>query len=383
MKKILYVTTISGFLPQFEKNDVKIMQNLGYEVHYASNFQNPIYTFDQEELKRQGIILHDIPIQKSPARIKQNWKAVRQLKKIIDTENIDIIHCHNPMGGVDARIAAHMSRKKPYVIYTAHGLHFYKTAPLQNWIFFYPVEKFLAKWTDTIITINKEDYSFVRNKFRLRRENSVFQIHGVGVNMERFQAKPDIRNKKREQLHIPVDAFHIVTAAELNENKNQSVVIKAIAELDREDIFYSICGKGPYERELVDLIRQLHLEKQVQLLGFRTDMDEILQTAEVFAFPSIREGLGVAAVEALACGVPLVVADNRGTREYSIHGKNAIVCNAGDITAFKEAIYKLYSNRSYRDGLSANCRGVAEKFSSDEVMKTMEMIYKHADQTIS
>lgn len=383
MKKILYITTISGFLPQFEKNDVKIMQEMGYEIHYASNFRNPVYTFDTRDLEKQGIRLHHINVAKSPAKIGCNCRAIRQLKKIIDEERITIVHCHNPMGGVAGRIAAHMSKLKPYVIYTAHGLHFYRGAPLRNWLFYYPVERFLARWTDSIVTINREDYCLVRDKFRLKQGGMVSQIHGVGVDMNRFQPNPDIRIRKREALDIPEKAFHIVTAAELNGNKNHKIIIQAIAKANKNDIFYSICGKGTNENQLKEMICEYHLEKQIRLLGFRTDMEEILQTADVFAFPSIREGLGIAAVEALACGVPLIVADNRGTREYAEDGYNAIVCGADDEIAFTAAIKKLYSVDAYRNMLATHCRECARRFSTEETTGAMRRIYQVADEHCS
>ena len=153
-KKILYVTTISGFLPQFEMNDVKLMQDMGYEVHYASNFTKQVYSFDKDGLIKQGIKLHHIDIEKKPLKIYAALKAIRQIRKIIDDENITMVHCHNPMGGVCARIAAHESRVKPYVIYTAHGLHFYKGAPYINWLLYYPAEKLLAHLTDTVTFLN-------------------------------------------------------------------------------------------------------------------------------------------------------------------------------------------------------------------------------------
>ena len=353
MKKILYITTISGFLPQFEKNDVEIMQNMGYEIHYASNLKKPIYTFDEKELKQQGIILHQIDIEKSPAQIIMNCRAIKQLIKIIDEENITAIHCHNPMGGVAGRIAAHYSKADPYVIYTAHGLHFYKGAPILNWILFYPVEKLLARWTDTLITINKEDYCCVKDRFKLKKNGTVEQIHGVGVDLE------------------------------LNKNKNQKIIIEAIAVENKKDIYYTICGNGPDEDELRKLIHEKKLEKQVQLIGFRTDMNEILQTADVFAFPSIREGLGIAAIEALACGVPLIVADNRGTREYLQNDKNGLICEAFDQDAFVTAIDKVYSNVEYRKKLADYCRESVIQFSTEETVRTMERIYSTMDKRIS
>lgn len=377
MKKVLFVTTISGFLPQFEKNDVKILQEQGCEIHYASNFKNPVYTFDENALREQQIILHQIEIAKNPMKIGANYKAIRQIRKVIDEEQIDMVHCHNPMGGVDARIAAQISKRKPYVIYTAHGFHFYKGASLFNWMFFYTVERFLAHFTDTLITINQEDYNRAQ-KFHLKKNGRVFQIHSVGVDKNKFRPQKEIREAKRKALGIPEGAFHIVTAAELNENKNQRVIIEAISRLPIKNIYYSICGKGPGEDALKKLIQEKNLTDRVQMLGFRTDMEEILQTADCFAFPSFREGLGVAAVEALLCEVPLIAADNRGTREYAIEHVNALICQASNADEFANAILTLYDKEIFRESLRGQCRRSAMKFTIEEVEKTMRIVYRDA-----
>lgn len=377
MKKVLIVTTVSGFLPQFEKNNVKLLHEAGCEIHYASNFKNPIYTFHAADLEKQGIRLHQIDIEKSPFRFWTNFRAVRQLLRIIKENEIDIVHCHNPMGGAAGRIAAGLCRKKPYVIYTAHGFHFYKGAPKKNWMLFYPAEWLLARMTDIIVTINREDYKRAQ-RFPLKAGGTVFQINSVGVDKERFAPRPKINEAKRKELGIQPDAFHIVTAAELNDNKNQRVIIEAISILPQEDIYYSICGKGSGERVLRELIREKGLENRVRLLGFCTDMEEILQTADCFAFPSYREGLGVAAVEALLCGIPLVAADNRGTREYAMKGKNAFVCRADDAAEFAKAIDKLYRDKKLRERMAHNCRASAMKFTTEEVEKTMKEVYRKA-----
>lgn len=400
MKRVLFVTTISGFLPQFEKNDVKLLKQMGCQIHYASNFTNPIYAFDKTELEKNGVALHQIDIEKSPAKINKNIKAIKQLIKIIDENDIDIVHCHNPMGGVAARIAARAGKRKPKVIYTAHGFHFYKGAPIMNWLLFYTAERFLARYTDIIVTINREDYIRAK-KFRLKKNGEVYLIHSVGVDKEKFAPRPELRETKRAELGIPAEAFHIVTAAELNENKNQKVVIEAVAAIVNKyetsagndnkhnanyagksnrtyNIYYTICGKGPNEDNLRELIKSKGLEDQVQLLGYRTDMDEILQTADVFAFPSIREGLGVAAIEALMCNVPLIAADNRGTREYASDGNNGIVCRYDAVDEFEEAIELLYGNTAYRKRMADRCRESVKKFTIEEVEKTMTKVYTRA-----
>lgn len=376
MKKVLFVTTVSGFLPQFESDHVKLLQDAGCEVHYASNFENPVYVFDEAELRQRGICLHQIDVEKSLLKIRKNLGAVRQLLRIIRENDIDVIHCHNPMGGAVGRVAACLSKKKPYVIYTAHGFHFYQGAPIKNWLLFYPAEWMLARMTDIIVTINKEDDKRAR-KLPIRRDGGIYRIHGAGVDKDRF-APGDSGEKKRRELHIPQDAFHIVTAAELNDNKNQKTIIEAVDSLPHKDIYYSICGKGIREANLRELIRKKGLENRVRLLGFRTDMEEILQTADCFAFPSYREGFGVAAVEALLCGVPLVAADNRGTREYALAGKNALVCKADSVSAFAEAIGRLYRDRGLREKMACSCRDSAMKFTAKEVEKTMREVYRKA-----
>lgn len=378
-KKALIVTTISGFVPQFAMNDVRILQSEGYEVHYASNFRNPIYSFDKKMLKEQGIILHQVDIFKSPIKLRRHLSAIKQLVNIIDTEKINLVHCHNPMGGVDGRYAAHYSKMKPVTIYTAHGFHFYKGAPTINWLLYYTMERWMAHKTDILVTINKEDYKRSK-KFHLKKNGLVRQIHGVGVDMKRFKASNDISKTGsiRDSIGVPRDAFHIVTAAEINDNKNQLVVIKAIAQCEYDDIYYSLCGKGPEEKKLCRLIDELGLQDRVRLLGYRTDMDEILRSADCFAFPSIREGLGVAAIEALSSSVPLIVADNRGTREYAVNEENAYICDSSDVDEFKRAIVELHDDAEKRKLMAERCRDSVRKFSKDNNNTLMTSIYHEA-----
>lgn len=378
-KKALIVTTISGFVPQFAMNDVRILQSEGYEVHYASNFRNPIYSFDKKMLKEQGIILHQVDIFKSPIKLRRHLSAIKQLVNIIDTEKINLVHCHNPMGGVDGRYAAHYSKMKPVTIYTAHGFHFYKGAPTINWLLYYTMERWMAHKTDILVTINKEDYKRSK-KFHLKKNGLVRQIHGVGVDMKRFKASNDISKTGsiRDSIGVPRDAFHIVTAAEINDNKNQLVVIKAIAQCEYDDIYYSLCGKGPEEKKLRKLIDELGLQDRVRLLGYRTDMDEILRSADCFAFPSIREGLGVAAIEALSSSVPLIVADNRGTREYAVSEENAYICDSSDVDEFKRAIVELHDDAEKRKLMAERCRDSVRKFSKDNNNTLMTSIYHEA-----
>ena len=373
--KAIFVAAVGGFVPQFEMHDVRLLQRKGVEVHYAANFENPVYPLDLDELHSEGIITHHINIQKSPARVLENLDATLRLRHIIQQEQIGLVHCHNLMGALVARLASLWSGRKPYVLYTTHGLYFYQGAPLWNWLLGFPLERVLARCTDRIITINREDRRRV-DRFPLRNAGPKEQICGVGVDMERFRKRPERRASMRKALNIPPDAFHIVTAAELNRNKNQAVIIHAIAQLDDAGIYYSLCGEGPEKALLQALIERYGLCDRIRLLGYRNDMPDVLQSADCFAFPSVREGLGIAAVEALACSVPVVASDNRGTREYLRDGFNGIICRENKAEAFAEAIGNLRQSPELCKQLSQGCRESVAPFSVTEAERRMDEIYE-------
>lgn len=384
MKKILIVTTIGGFLPQFEMNDVKILMEQGYEVHYASNFANPVYELDTELLKQMGIRLHPVDIQKSPLKLRRNMRALKEIISIIRREGIQVIHCHNPMGGVLGRLAALAGGSlKPYVLYTAHGFHFYDGAPLLNWLLFFPAEFLLAGHTDSMITINREDDVRAHRYFSGRQkaadtavgQKNVYRIPGVGVKTARFAPDPNVREKVRNVLQIKDDTFYILSVGELNRNKNHEVIIRAIASLKDPDIFYGICGKG-YRREyLEELARKKGIAHQVKFFGFRNDIPEMLQGADCFVFPSRREGLGIAALEAMAAGLPMITSDCRGTREYMEDNVTGYVCRSGQVSEYARLIKKMKNDPEKRKEMSDVCRSVAEKFNLHRTDRIMREIY--------
>ncbi|MCI5936092.1 MAG: glycosyltransferase [Lachnospiraceae bacterium] len=379
MSRALILTTTSGFLSQFELNNVRLLQENGYQVHYATNFGVPIYEVKDETLRNMGVVLHHISIEKNPFKIKKNIWALRELIRIIDREQIDVVHCHNPNGGVLGRLAAACSKRKPYVIYTAHGFHFFEGAPIKNWLFYYPVEKLLARLSDTIITINQEDYARA-NQFKYKKNGGAELIPGVGVNLEQYyptrDQEMDDRNKLRKELGIPEHGFHIVSAGELNQNKNHIVVIEALAKIARDDIYYSICGEGPIRKELEAKIKECGLSEHVFLRGYRNDMPQVWKTADLSVFPSIREGMGMVGLEAMASGIPLIAADNRGTREYVTDQKNGLVCKASSAEAFAEAILYMYKNEDQRRMFAETAMETVKKFSLQQAEIRMKQVYQ-------
>lgn len=382
-KRILILATTGGFLNQFEMGNVRILEQLGYEIHYASNTYDQHYIFDQKKILDRGIQIHHVDIARSPYMFQNNWNAFWQLVEIVKKYHIQVIHCHTPVGGVLGRLVGrYCKREKLRVIYTAHGFHFFKGAPLINNSIYYVVEKLLARWTDRLVLINQEDYENAL-KFHMKKGGKVYHIPGVGLDMKAFTPlSKEEREEKRKALGLKKDDFFLVSVGELNENKNQEVVLKALLRLRKknknlENIRYGICGDGFFWDRIREDVRKWKLQGTVTMYGYCTHVREILGCADAMAFPSKREGLGMAALEALAVGIPVIASDNRGTREYMRSGENGIVCQWNDIEGFAGAIEQLRSmNQMQKQQMKQACIQSVTHFQQKYTDEIMEQVYK-------
>lgn len=309
VKKVLFVATVvKTHINTFHLPFLKMFKEHGWEVHVAAKND-----FVDEPCVIPNCDRHfDIAFERFPFS-KQNLTAYNQLKYIIQENHYDIIHCHTPVAGVLARFAARSS-KDTTVIYTAHGFHFYKGAPLLNWLVYYPVERFCAKFTDKLITINQEDYNRAKG-WSLRNNGKVYYVPGVGVDINKFHNIDINKKEKRKSLGIDENTKILLSVGELIKRKNHEVIIRSLSKLKDKNFVYIICGRGPLLEQLKELAVQLGLEKKVKLLGFRKDIAEICKIADLFVFPSIHEGLPVALMEAIASNIPAIASDIRGNRD--------------------------------------------------------------------
>ena len=387
-KKALLVTTVSGFVPQFEMSNVNILQNMGYEIHYATNYSTPSYGNDNRRLEGTGIVQHQIDFVRSPFKI-QNIKVFYQLKKLMMEERFDLVHCHTPMGSVITRLAACATKTRP-VIYTAHGFHFFKGASYFNWFFYYPVEKLLSSFTDQLICINQEDYERAKKHFQTKH---ISYIPGVGVDINKEQKKIDV-NQKKQELGLSLDKFILLSSGELIKRKNHETIIRAIRNY--KDTYatvpfhYIICGQGVLENYLKDLTDSLNVSDHISFLGYRNDMMEIFQITDLFIFPSYQEGLPMALLEAMAYGLPVICSDIRGSRDLMGRcAKDTIdVCDGGilikhadDVNAYSQAIYNILQNKEVMKSMSQKNRIRSTLFSQKTVKEAMINIYSSVIST--
>lgn len=358
-KKVLFTATVvKTHINVFHLPYLKWFKEQGYEVHVAAK---------NDFINEPCIIpncnkYYDIKFARFPFS-KTNINAYKQLKKLMQENNYDIIHCHTPVAGVLTRLAARSS-KNATVIYTAHGFHFFKGAPLVNWLIYYPVERFCAKYTDKLITINKEDYERAK-WFKLRKNGKVYYVPGVGINLEKIQnLKVDIKQKKTE-LVIPEDIPVLLSVGELIKRKNHETVLKALSQIKDKNFIYLICGRGVLMEYLKNLTKQLGLESKVKFLGFRKDIAEICKTSDLFIFPSYQEGLPVALMEAMAAGLPIIASNVRGNRDL-IEKENLFEPNdVKTLTSLIEKQIELIRQKELRKVIYTNL----EQYSLENVLK--------------
>ena len=372
-KKVLFVATVvKTHMMQFHIPYLKMFQEMGWETAVASknDYENP------EDCQIPYCdTYYDIPFARLPWK-RSNIRAYRMLKKIIDEGNYDIIHCHTPVGAMIARLAALAARKKgTKVIYTAHGFHFFKGAPLLNWLLFYPAEWLLAPVTDVLITINKEDYARARKQLRAKR---IEYVPGVGIQTEKFRERSIDRKAKRASLGYGDADFLLLTVAEMTPNKNHITILKALSLLKEkgalDPIHYLICGRGEMWESLEQSAKEMGIEDHVNFLGYRTDAPELYQASDLFLFVTLREGLSVALMEAMSSGMPIVCAKIRGNTDLIEDGISGIF-SENDPEVIAQHILTLYRDPETRKALGQAASEKALLFDEKNVLRQVKDIY--------
>lgn len=371
MSKVLIVTHNARFVVQFELRSIALLQSMGYEVHCATNLSNdPMISDAAGILHEHGVMLHQIDVDRSPYNMIDNIRAYRQLKNVLRKECYDAVLCHTPMGGVLGRLAANATKTRP-VLYTAHGFHFYKGCPLKNRLIYESAERLLARYTDAQITINAEDYAAAKT-FHLR--GKAYYVPGVGVDVHAASDNEKMKHRlaKRTELDIPANALVFISVGELNENKNHETALKAFAKAQMSNSYYLICGEGERRSRLQKLSAELGLCDRVKLLGFRKDVKELLEAADVYVFPSFREGLSVALMEAMAAGLPCIASKIRGN--VDLLPNSTLLFDPHDTGELCMCIKKVESEQLRKDESGNNLRNVM-CFSTEEVQKKMCTLY--------
>lgn len=365
MSKRILVTSTDLMMVQFLVPHVINLSENGFEVEIACSDVGGRMDEVRQKLKGYADAVHTVRLVRSPAS-PANLRGYGDMKKVIEAGNYDIIWTNEPVMGVATRLAARKARKRgTKVIYMVHGFHFFTGAPKANWMIYYPVERFASRFCDEIVTINQEDYQRALAKMHAP---SVKYIHGIGVNTERLQKREDQSNIRRE-LGLREEDFLLLSVGELTKRKNQQVIIRALGKIKNDKLHYLICGKGDLLEELQTLAKENGTEKNVHFLGYRMDVVDICSQANVFVLSSLHEGLSVASLEAMYCGLPVVISDIRGVRDYLVDGENGFICGVQDVDAYAAVITKLMGNAELRKQMGENNRMTVLPYCLEAVKK--------------
>lgn len=374
MKKALIVTAFARFIKSFLTNDIKILQDMGYEVHCAANIHHAGAECMEKYFLDMNVTFHQIDFSSNKPISKETLLSYKEMKKLLKENYFDVIHTHTPIAGAITRYACKEQRKKgTTVIYTTHGFYFHKYSSKKTWLIFHTIEDFMSRYTDAIITINHEDYGNAKSMHC----NKVYYIPGVGVDTKKFENVEIDRNAYRKKLQINDDNLLILAVGELSHRKNHQVVIRALAEANLPNAVFMICGNAMTsantKEELEELAKKLSVD--LRLMGLRDDIPQICKCADIGVMPSTREGLGLSGIEMLASGLPVVASNVHGIVDYIIDGEDGYLCSPDDEHAFSEAILKLKSEDK-RKSISSKCTNIARKFDKKYSYKKMREIYK-------
>ena len=360
MEKSILITCTDSMMKQFLEPHVRNLAENGYRVEIACSEVLNRMTEVQQDLG-DTVKIHRLHLKRSPLALS-NIRGYREVKKIIDDGQYDLIWTNEPVMGVATRLAARNARKLgTRVLYMVHGFHFYKGAPLLNWLLFYPAERLMASKADCICTINREDYARAQ---QMRTPKAAY-IHGVGIDTDRLQPGQNMTDLRKE-LNLPSATFLVLSVGELNENKNQQVIIRALAQLKDPDVHYILCGKGDQLENLQELAEKEHLSGRVHFLGYRKDIADICRQCDVFALPSRREGLSFATIEAKYCGLPVINSGIGGLKDITEDSVSGYVCRPDDMQQYAESICKLKNNPDLRKQMGENNRKTVKDYTLEQ-----------------
>lgn len=366
MNKVLFVTNHPGF-SKFNKPYMEWFKSQGWTVDNASPGAG-VGPVDNQ---------YDIPIHRSPFSF-DNIKAIFQLKKIIDENKYDLIHCHTEMGGVCARLAAVKARHNgTKVIYTSHNYPFYKGSGIISWLVYFTIERSLSVFTDAVIAINSEDYELM--KHHKMAVGKYYMINGVGVDLNRFSAASlDEKMSLRSNFRILPNEFVILYTAQFIPRKNHIMLINAVPSLFKEipNLRIVFAGSGILFDECKQAVNKIGLKERFLFLGERADINTICRIADIHVSTSKLEGQGINNIEAMACGCPLVISRVRGHKDVCIDGRNGFLFDLDKPQDMVSAIIKLYKEPDLFKKISEQNIIDAQRFSVEKEVAAMAKIYK-------
>ena len=376
MKRALLLAPMGSVHRRFNQANIAALQSLGLQVELCANFENgngpEIHNQSfVEECEIRGIKTHSIPFARHS--LTGSLKCLSQLKELLSREQYDLVHTHTETGGLLLRLA-HAEKGKSKLVFTPHGMSFWKGSSLKSQLVYKPLERWICSGMDMNLGMNREELEYLESWDR----NNATYVHGIGLDLSRFESHNDPTKAVRKEFLLNTNEKMVVSVGELDNNKNHITVIRALAKLGRKDWKYVICGVGPNKDMLLQEAERLELKEHVVLAGYRSDIPEILNAADIFVFPSFHEGMPVSVLEAMACGLPIICSAIRGNVDVVKDGDNGYLFKPSDSDTLSREISLLMDNETLRQQMGTKNKKVVKKFSLGAVTEELKAIYSKA-----
>ena len=367
-KKIMFVATTDNMIWQFMLPHIKYLQEQGNTVECVCAKTG--FWFDELQNKH-NLVVHEIDFGRNPIKLK-NITGYKKLEALQKERQFDIVYCQQPVGGLMGRLIG--KKFKIPVIYTAHGFHFFKGCPLVNKLVYKPVEKWLSKYTNALITINEEDY---QSALKMKAKK-VYKINGIGIDGNKMKVEDFDKIAFRKELGLKENDKVVLTVSELNQNKNYITMLQTIKILVSQDenIKFVSCGTGVWKEKIAEYAKELGIENNVIFLGYRKDIAKIMHVSDIFFHASYREGLTLSVMEAMSVGLPCVVSNVRGNRDLIKEGMGGHICEPTDAEGFALKINAVLKNKETYKKFSEFNKQESENYFVNNVISQLESIYQ-------
>jgi glycosyltransferase involved in cell wall biosynthesis len=296
----------------------------------------------------------------------------------LKNERPHIVHTHTSKAGFLGRWAAYLA-KVPVILHTPHGHVFWGYFNRWKTSIFILLERITASITDRIITLTereKKDHL----RFSIALEEKFTVIHS-GVDLSKFSGVQIDAFQTRNKLGIPENAFVIGTVGRLTAVKGHKFLLEAASEMVKENhnAFFVFLGDGELLNELTKMASVLRIENKVKFLGWRSDVADVMSTFDVFALPSLNEGMGKVLVEAMAMGKPIIASDVGGIPDLVQPGENGLLVPPEDAAAIADAIKYLYNDSEKRMNVGKKGRAIAAHYDVKTMIEKISRLYRESN----
>ena len=376
MTKLLIVATIAGMIEDFILPFARYFRSEGWQVDGVA-----VDITSNQACIAELDSVWDVPWSRNPLDPRNLANAVPRIQEIAIQGNYDLVHVHTPVAAFVTRYAISQLKikHKPKVIYTAHGFHFHSQGnPLTNFIFL-NLERLAGKWTDYLITINREDEAAAKKHCLLPFER-IFYTPGIGLELDKYDRDQVSLNQItaiRNELKLEAGDILLLTVAEFTPNKRHCDQVLALKQLNRSKVHLAFAGDGDTRSEVEQLVKELNLQQQVHFLGFRYDIPALICASRALLLTSQREGLPRSIMEAFCAATPVIGTRVRGIQDLLADNCGLLV-DVGDIEALTRAIAQMIDNPQLAHEMGANGRQKITTYDVNQIIESHVSIYNQA-----